>query len=275
MPYGLVSQERTWSYAQGWQAEQVFCLPFIGGFTITGGTNVDGIYTGVDDFVSTNYLVFYPGSTLLQVTKITDKPWMEGDIVYPGGMSVSRRVTFSYSIVYLTVPWPDNIDQPVYAAGTTLKLKSHYAGQHLTIPPAAIQPNNNGPAPSPNTHLSQYLALAEFVVEWDRVTDTADLDFSDLIGCVNEDTFMGCDPGTLLCQGAPQENSTILNPADPLAWKTSVTLKQRKIIVSDGPNAGVYGWNDWYNPSTQQWEALTLTNGQPPYDSATFAGMFS
>jgi hypothetical protein len=85
---------------------------------------------------------------------------------------------------------------------------------------------------------------------------------------------MGCDPGTLLCEGAPQDNTTVLSPSNPMAWKTTVTLKQRKIIVGAGANAGTYGWNDWFNPKTQKWEALTLSNGQPPYNTTSFAGMF-
>ena len=86
---------------------------------------------------------------------------------------------------------------------------------------------------------------------------------------------MGSEAGTILCVGAPQEPSYVLNPANPCAWKTTVSLKQRRIVVAAGPNAGVYGWNDWFNPKTQQWEAMTLTNGQPQYPAVAFSGMFS
>jgi hypothetical protein len=271
-PYGLVSQKRTFSYSAGWQAEQVFCLPFAGEFSIAGGTNVDGVYAGVDDFIASNSLVFYPGSDLLQVTQIQDEPWMDEDVVYEAGMSVSRKVTFTYAIVYLDVPWPSNIIQPGYLAGSTLKLKTKYAGQYMTIPPAAIDAGA-GPAADPQTQATQFIALNEYEVEWDRVQNLDDLDFSELIGCVNSDTFMGSVAGTILCEGAPQENTTVLSPSNPLAWKTTVSLKQRQIFVSGAPR--VYGWNDWYNTKTQQWEALTLTNGHPPYNSTAFAGMFS
>jgi len=273
--YGVKSQTRTWSYANGWQAEQVFCLPFLGGFSISGTSNVDGTYTGVDNFITSNYAVFFPGSDLLQVTHIKDEPWMEHDVVLSDGMSQSRKVTFSYSIVYLDVPWPDNINQPDFAAGTTLKLRTRYAAQHILLPPSAITPAS-GPNAGPGSRPTLLCCLTDYEITWDRVQDLGDLDFNDLIGRVNDsDFFTAGDAGTILCEGAPQENSTILNPADPIAWKTVVSLKQKQIIVAGGANAGTYSWNDWYNPKTQQWEALTLSNGEPPYDSADFSGMFS
>src|ERR1017187_4009367 len=113
-PYGLVSQKRTWSYASGWQAEQVYCLPL----------------ARVDAFIAANYLMFYPGSDLLQVTQIADDPWMDDDVVDVAGMSLSRKVVFSFSIVYLDVLWPSNITRPSYLSGSTLKLKTKYAGQY-------------------------------------------------------------------------------------------------------------------------------------------------
>ena len=279
-PWGLVSRQRTWSYASGWQAEEVFCIPFklpgAAVFTITGTGNVDGNYNGVDSFIESNYAVFFPGSDLLQVTQIKDEPWMDGDVVLVDGMSNTRKVTFSYSIVYLDVSWPSNINRPNYKSGTTLKLKTKYAGQYMTIPAPAIEKLTKEPTPSPNTQATMFISLNEYDLEWDRVQDLADLDFDALIGCVNDaDFFASGDKGTLLCEGAPQENTTVLNPNDPMAWKTNVTIKQRKIVVVDGDNAGTYGWNDWYNPKTKKWEALKLNNGYPPYDTTSFAGMFS
>ena len=55
-----------------------------------------------------------------------------------------------------------------------------------------------------------------------------------------------------------------------MAWRTVVSLKQKQIVVASGDNAGTYSWNDWYNPHTQQWEELTLTNGEPPYNGHRF-----
>ncbi len=257
-PYGLVSNKAKYSYATGWTAEMVYCM---------AGADVPA-------FVESMYLAEYAASPSMAVVAVDDEPWMETDVVTSTGYTNSRKITLHFAIVYLDVPWPSNIVQPAYASGTTLKLKTRYAGQYQPIPPSAIQPST-GPTPGPNTQLSQYIALNEYTVEWDRVQDLDSLDFSGYVGAVNSDDFMGCASGTLFCAGAPQEPSFVLNPVNPCAWKTTVTLKQRAIVVADGDNAGTYGWNDWLNPKTQQWEPLTLTNGEPPYNAVEFSEMFS
>ena len=215
--YGLKSQERTWSYANGWQAEQVFCLPFLGGFVIAGTSNVDGVYTGVDDFITTNYLAFFPGSTLLQVTSIKDEPWMDNDVILSNGMSQSRKVTFSYQVVYLNVAWPDNINQPDFASGTTLKLKTRYSAQHILLPPSAVQPSGGGPAAGPGSRPTVLCCLTDYEITWDRVQDLGDLDFSDLVGCVNtSDFFASGDAKTILCEGIRRK--TARSSIHPIQW---------------------------------------------------------
>ncbi len=257
-PYGRVSNKRYLTYANGWRAEMVYCLAA----------------ADVNDFILDNYLDSYVYNDNLAVIEIKDEPWMENDVVDSNGYSNSRKVTIIFGIVYLDVAWPAPIIRPAYAAGTTLKLKTKYGGQYQPIPPSAVTPSS-GPVPGPNTQLAQYICLNEYTIEWDRVQDLDGLDFSEIIGSVNSDSFLGCAPGTLFCAGAPQEPSFVINPDDPLSWKTTVTLKQRCIVVASGDNAGTYGWNDWYNPKTQQWEPLALTNGAPPYNAVAFSGMFA
>ena len=143
----------------------------------------------------------------------------------------------------------------------------------MTIPPAAIETTGTSPAASPNTQATQYICLNEYNVEWDRVP-SGSLDFSAVEGRVNSDGFLSQPVGTLLCEGVQQDPSFLII-ASPHAWKCVVTIKQRKIVIAAGPNAGTYGWNDRYNEKTMKWEPVTLTNGQPPYAKAAFSGMFA
>lgn len=252
-PYGLQKSTATYGY-NGWTAELVYCLAA----------------ADVPAFLASNYLDEIAAATQMAVTEIIDEPWMEGDIVNAEGYTNSRRITVKYAVVYLAVAWPDAIAQPAYAAGTTLKLHATYGGQLQPLAPRAIA-SGTGPVPSPNTQHSVYVVLNEYHVEWGRVTDLTSLDFSELIGAVNDDDFLGVPAGQLLCAGATLAPSFVLTPGAPCAWTATVTLKQKSI--TDG--TGTYGWNDWYNPATQQYEACTLTSGQPPYDTETFGGMFS
>ncbi len=256
-PYGLISNRAKYSYATGWTAEMVWCLAA----------------ADVSAFLAANYLDEYAASTNMAVVEILDEPWMEGDIVINAqGYTASRKITLKFAVVYLDVAWPDGMTRPSYRTGTTLKLYTKYGGRYQPLPPQAIKPAS-GPVPGPNTQLSQYIALNEYHVEWDRVESAPN--FTGFVGAVNSDEFLGCDAGQLLCFGANQEPSFVLDPLNPCATKTTVVLKQQAIVVASGDNAGTYGWNDWYNPKTQQWESLALSNGQPPYNAVAFSSMFA
>jgi hypothetical protein len=252
---GIIRNKAHYGY-QGWDAEMVYALQA----------------SEVAAFIASNYLDEYAAANQMAVVDIIDEPWMDGgDVLDPAtGISQSRRVTVRFAIVYLDVPWPMAITRPAYAGGTTLKLHATYSGQLLPLAPRAHRPAA-GPVAGPNTQFSVYVALNEFHVEWGRVTDLASLDFSDLIGAVNSDTFMGVPAGQLLCAGVTLTPSFVLTPGEPCAWTVVVTVKQK----SQTDSTGTYGWNDWYNPATQQWEEFTLTSGDPPYDTTAFSGMFS
>ncbi len=254
-PTGIVSIHNDYSYAAGWTARMVYCLPA----------------SEVAAFIEANYLAEYTASVKMAVVRITDEPWMEGDVVLSAGTSQTRKVTLHFAVVYLDVPWPDNVTRPDYATGTTLKLHVRYASEYMPLKGRSLKPST-GPAPGMDVQESILICQNEYNVEWDRVEDTGDLDFSDLVGCVNADDFMGCAAGTLLCAGASQDPSFVLDPANPLSWKTKVTLRQRSITVSgsDNDNDGQYGWNDWFNPATQKWEPIALANGAPKYAEVDF-----
>jgi len=257
-PYGLISQHREYSYYGGWTATAVYVMPS----------------TEVTAFILANYLDFYIASPYMEVVRITDEPWMNEDVVDSSGTSYSRKITLHFGVVYLDVPWPSSVTRPDYALGTTLKLHTTFGGQYQPIPPCGIKPAAAGPAAGPNHQLSQYIALNLYHVEWDRVSAAAVTDFTGYTGAVNSDTFMGCAPGQLLCAGARQDPSFLLDPTNAVGWKTTVTFKQRKITVAAGVDAGEYGWNDRFNEKTQKWEAVALTNGSPLYNPVAFAGMF-
>jgi hypothetical protein len=258
-PYGLKSIHAEYAYATGWTAQAVYCLP----------------ESLVAAFISGNYLAEFAASTYMAVVRITDEPWMEGDVVLSTGFSQSRKVTLHFAVVYLDVPWPSNITRPDYASGTTLKLRTHFAAEHLPMSGRSLKPAS-GPVPSPNSQETLVIAMDEYDIEWDRVEDTSDLDFDGYVGFVNSDEFLGQPAGTLYCAGADQAPSFVLDPLNPVSWKTNVHIRKRCITVEGGAQDGEqFGWNDWYNPHSQQWEAISLTNGQDKYASTTFAGMFS
>ncbi len=272
-PFGLVSMKRTLSYANGWQGEMVYCLP----------------QGEVDAHVAANYLDAYPGDAYLHVAQINDEPWMEGDVVQPSGMSNARKLTYSFALDYLAVPWPDQIVQPSYLSGTTLRLETKLSGQFLTLPARAFQsggtfasatnpdgspyagPPITPPPPPPNSNNRLLIPLIDFLVEWDRVQDMSVLDWDAEIGCVNESEFMGCEPETLLLEGVSLAPSFVLNPTNPHAMKATVQLKKRRIVAG----GNVYGWNHDYLPNPPGWVRVLMADGTPRYETADFTDMFT
>ena len=272
-PFGLVSMHRTLSYANGWQAEMVYCLA----------------QSDVDAHIAAHYLDAYPGTNGLHVAQIADEPWMDGDVVQASGMSQARKLTYSFALDYLDVPWPDAIPRPDYLNGTTLRLETKFSGQFLTLPARALQsqgsytPSSNPdgspytgppitpPPPPPNSNNRLLIPLADYLVEWDRVQDLTALDYSGCVGCVNEATFLGCEAETLLCEGASLTPSFVLNPSLPHAWKVAVTLKKRRIQIGDN----VYGWNHDYLPNPPGWARIVMSDGTPRYQLSDFSDMFT
>jgi hypothetical protein len=272
LPYGLVSIKRTLSYANGWAAEMVYCIA----------------QADVDAHIAGNYLSAYPGSDYLHVAEITDEPWMDHDIVQASGMSIARKLTYRFALDYQAVPWPDNIPQPDYTSGTTLRLEARFSGQFLTLPARALQssgtytPTSNPdgspydgppitpPPPPPNSNNRVLIPLVDYVVEWDRVQDLSTLDFDGVIGFVNESEFMGCEAETLLLEGVSLMPSFVLSPTNPHSWKATAALKRRRIVVGDD----VYGWNYDFLPNPPGWTRIIMSDGNPRYPAADFTGLF-
>ena len=198
--YGIVSIHNDYSYAAGWTARMVYCLPA----------------TEVASFIESNYLAEYTASTTMAVVRITDEPWMEGDVVLSAGTSQTRRVTLHFGIVYLDVPWPSHLTRPAYAAGTTLKLHTNYASEYMPLRGRSLKPTA-GPAPGPDTQEALVICQDEYRIEWDRVQDLADLDFDGYVGYVNESDFLQeGDAGTLLIVGGAAGAVLRPEPGEPM-----------------------------------------------------------
>jgi hypothetical protein len=263
---------RTLSYANGWSAEMVYCLPA----------------SQVNAHIAANCLAAYPGQEFLHVAQIADEPWMDGDVVEFSGISSNRKLTYGFALDYLSVPWPSHITKPSQLGGTTLRLEAKFSGQFLTLPARALRsggtftPTSNSdgspyigppitpPPPPPNSNNRILIPLVDFVVEWDRIQDMSVLDWDGEIGRVNRADFMGCEPETLLLEGVSLAPSFVLNPSNPHAYKATATLKKRRIQVG----GETYGWNHDYLPNPPGWTRMQMSDGTLRYQLADFSDMF-
>ena len=310
-PYGLVSMWREYSYANGWTGEMIYCLP------------MDQVQAHMqahwqDKYPSPADSVDQVANQPMTVLAIRDEPWMDGDVIQSaaadpagvGGLSQNRRVTYRFGLAYLQSPtnapapylWPYAFPQPVFTQGTTLRLELKQSGQFITLPPRAFAIQGGDPtkpAIPPNCNGGRVLVpLTDFVVEWDRVADLGALDFSDFEGCVNQETFLGCEPETLLLETANIIPAFIINPdTGPWAWKVVCNFKRRRILVptatagaswgpdgvslDEGVNFDVFGWNHDFLPGPPAgWQYVLMqtasgVTGGPRYPLMDFTDLFN
>jgi hypothetical protein len=302
-PRGIVSRKRKWSYASGWTGEIIVCLK----------------QEDVASCIEANWNSTYPEvagdddsaagpDAPLSVIDIAEEAWMEGDVVQSdadskdgtGGLTNNRKLTFTFGLTYLKVPWPDAYKQPYYAPGTTLKLDIKNSGQFLTIPARCFQIKGFSSTMPQGMDGRLYIPLTDFNIEWDRVTDLGSLDFTPYVGKVNQNTFMSCEPETLLLEAANATPSFILDPINgPWAWKVTCCFKRRRIVLpntywnSGGPptnatlvddgdtHVAVMGWNhEFREQPIPGWQYVLMASQpnsptSPRYTQYDFTDIFN
>ncbi|MCL2304784.1 MAG: hypothetical protein FWC43_05515 [Planctomycetaceae bacterium] len=118
------------------------------------------------------------------------------------------------------------------------------------------------------------IPYTEHHVTWNQVVGPPWTAILQLQGKVNQVAFLGCEPGTLLFDGAVayklyRKNDTINDTPSSFTWQIRYVFRERS-IKSGGQ---VYGWNHFYRPSPPGW--VELVNGsQKFYDSGDFNELF-
>lgn len=221
--------------------------------------------------------------------------------------AINSIITIHYAFDYRDWTWPNGFDKPDFGEGTTLKLRTKFSGQFLTLPPRAMAaipadqsaphtPVSGGympgygnvlPPPGANANNRILIPTMDFLIEWDRVpADKFSADyFQSLIGKVNDDWFLGQYPETLLFDGVEFEPSFAIDAIDPRRWKVQVTLKGRMVRAysvsssSSGtpaiPIATVYGWNHDFHENPPGWARVIMADGFDRYAQDDFSQLFT
>ena len=276
MAIQCISVNRELSVSNGWASTVV----------------LKGTVPEVEAWIADNYDKPLPSNRYLFPVQMNDDPWMDGDKVDASGLSISRRLTVTYGLMYYDlVPWPSYLTRPSHPKGTTLSFRTRFSGQFLTLPGKAFTVSRDdpkrvshikdpvtgrmidNPVPSPlsvNSNTRIMIPLVDFVIEWGQITNVDSVNFAEFEGCVNEQEFLGCEPGTLLFEGADVDPSFTLNPRNPHAYKAIVTLKKRA-IKSGG---SIYGWNHDYEDNPAGWKLITMADNSPRYPENNYSNMF-
>lgn len=226
----------------------------------------------------------FPGYTTSYPQTVAIEPFLgEGDLAYgdisdPADATAQypwAKVTATYGTTLWGAPWPSEIPVPNHDTETILTLKTRISGQFLSVPARSTHYEDTTPGDEdkpvpPEDQMNRILIpLIDYNVHWDWVADPPRNKLRDLLGKVNEATFMGCEPETLLFEGS-DINESFRPATDPRCFSVDVVLKQRR-IDDDGT---IRGWNHEYREDPAGWQKIKLSDGTLRYPVATFDDMF-
>jgi len=227
----------------------------------------------------------YPNFPQARVVAIDMQPWM-GDDAIPAGVIVDPElatadygfqpclVTVKYGPDFTQKLWPTDFPKPAFAIGTELRFQIRGAGKFLPIPTSATkwEGDTGGVIPVPEDASSAILIPSRLIqLQWDFIDNPPINRFEGLVGRLNEDTFLGSAPETILFESYDVTETFRPSAITPHTNRVTVNLNQRKIDTG----SGVVGWNHDYREQPAGWVKLLLSDGESRYKLAAFAGMFT
>lgn len=119
------------------------------------------------------------------------------------------------------------------------------------------------------------IPITEHIITWNQVVGPPWNTISQMQGKVNSVPFIGCEPGTLLFDGAEgnklyRKGDSVGDEPSPYTWMIQYVFREKTIKFGNK----VYGWNHFYRKDPVGWDLLL--NGQKTvYDSADFNSLFT
>lgn len=190
------------------------------------------------------------------------------DIVHYNGSFARAKVE------YRTLESIDRLDGPINEEGTSITYRMVIESEEIEIPSQGWTWGMTGMTLANDIVLRKSIPHTIHFVTWSNVVDPPWEEITRQQGTVNNATFLGCAPETLLFQGA--EAHKLYKPGVGLeeggaafTWAIKYSFRE-KSIKSDG---GIFGWNHALLSQTNQW--LIVRNGNTRiYDSSDFNDLF-
>jgi hypothetical protein len=259
--------------------------------SVTGGTSAERVF--ITAWANSGALVnelaadSFPGYADLHVVDASIEPFSSNDP--PIGQILADPKTdinvyvnpavvrVMYAIDYFAQDWPCFIEKPSFDAGTTIRLRSRFSSQALTLPARAFVWDDyesaapGDPIPEGDEVGRLFVPQTEYQVEWNYVDEPPVDVHRFLIGKTNDDVFMSAPAGTLLFEGFEIDESFRVNSADPMTWKVLVTLRERRTLA-DGT---IYGWNQTFRANPPGWQTKLFGDpGEPLFPLEDFSTIF-
>ena len=220
----------------------------------------------------------YPGKPSVFAVSIhyepvdSDQPdWQEMAGLTEGLNSYSG--SFARAVIkYETINELDRDDGPENEEGTQISYRMHYSADEQEIGPAGWSWVDTSNPVASDQPMAKRIPITEHHLTWYKVVNPPWETIHSLQGTVNDETFLGCPPGTLLFEGAEAYKlyaGDFASGASPFCWEIKYMFRERSIKNDES----VYGWNHFYRENPAGW--VEATNGTAKmYDEADFNTLF-
>lgn len=203
---------------------------------------------------------------------------LEAEIVYP-----YAKLTCEYATDPAAQDWPDDIPKPNFRSGTALKLEVQHAAEFLRVPARSTAWSDNtqrypsGPIPEDDSPAGRlFVAKAEYRIHWLYVDNPPLNTLRGLIGCVNENQWLGGAAETMLFEGFELQPAFKASVDEPFTWTVICKFNYRAILVGQGQQQQTYGWNHEYR--LDGWKRVQMYDGTQwtdRYPKKNFSNMFA
>ncbi len=189
------------------------------------------------------------------------------------------RITVEYGVDAGAIAWwPPGMSVPHRREGTYLELRAESGGEFLKTDNAVWEDNPDGDpeggrpeGDSPAFRL--FIPEIQFEIIWHYVDEVPVSRLDGLVGSVNQYSFLGKPPETMLFTHYSFQTETVLDLDNPVRWAVSCQFIYRGV---KGLAEETYGWNHELGPTG--WKRVQVIGqlGVPEdrYPKADFSGMF-
>lgn len=234
--------------------------------------------------------VLYPHFPDCRVVAMAISPWLGDQSVPTGPPTINpglnsneyadkeALLVVSYGPDFTNKLW--SIGKPAFRQGTELRHQISGGGEFYDLPASATKWEEDGdggssddePAVLEDNDTSFKISKNFISIQWDFVDDVPVDRFEGLTGKVNQTTFLGSPPETILFNEYNVEETFKAQPIDSHTNRVT-TIFERRAIPLDG--GGVGGWNHDYREDPAGWAKLLRSDDKPRYELAEFSQMFT
>ncbi len=259
----------------GFSAQRTFLVPW------ENRTQFAQTVLGTGSTTGTDQVLTYPGQSQTVAVRMKMEPLDPEAIELNSVQNIATDLPkyggsyWKSTVYYESISDDDRSDLPDTPAGSWITYRMEIGAVEEIVPLAAWKWSDRPDLVLPIDFSGvKRIPYTEHHLTWNQVVGPPWSAISRLQGKVNQLTFVGCEPGTLLFDGAVgnklyKKGDTIQENPSSFTWQIRFVFRERS-IKSGGQ---VFGWNHFYRSSPPGWVEL-VDGSKKFYDSGDFNELF-